>query len=356
MEWDVDNCIDFWDVDIESALPWDEDVIQAKLDWPSEGNLVGLVDADLVPYIVGFKSSSDAWFRALQKVEGIKPLSRKWYRTLLKTEECKEVIDYTNLVINSWLNRAGCDAARFYLTEGSEQYRFKIAMLKEYKGNSARKKEKPPFFQFIKKYIEVEYKASVATDCEADDLMSIEQFQLNEVLVSEGAEQGSKEAKRFSKTVIISKDKDLRMIPGWHFNPDIKNGEKFWVDMIGHLEPKFDNERPHIIKELKGTGLKFFYAQMLMGDTTDNYGGLPMCGPTAAYKLLDKVKKPKQMHKIVLDAYLKKYGPNKFKMRTWDEKSITVDFKDLFVEQGRMAWMQREKGVMFEPEHKLPRG
>lgn len=356
MKWDVDNESVFWDVGFESELLWDEDNIEAKIDWPTEGRLVGLVDADLIPYIVGHTSSADDWLKASHYVEGMKPLSKKWYRTLKKTEQCKKVIGFVNLVINSWIMRAGCDSAKFYLTEGSEQYRFKIAMAKEYKGNAARKKPKPPFFHFIKMYIEKEHGAIVARDCEADDLMAIEQFQSNEQLVMDGAEQGSKEAKRFSNTVIISKDKDLRMIPGNHYNPSIKEDGTFWVDMVGHLEPKYDIQKPHIIKELKGTGLLFFYSQMLTGDTTDNYGGLYRCGPTEAYRLLKDIKKPSKMHKVVLERYKRKYGTEPFIFTTWDKQKIKVTYLDFFVEQGRMAWMQRKRGEMFMPEHKLPRG
>jgi len=73
----------------------------------------------------------------------------------------------------------------------------------------------------------------------------------------------------FHLSVIVSKDKDLRMVPGLHWDFDtetIITAPKFgkiWID---------DSKSS---KTLKGWGTKFFWAQLLMGDVADNIKGLP---------------------------------------------------------------------------------
>ena len=75
---------------------------------------------------------------------------------------------------------------------------------------------------------------------------------------------------RSNLSVIVSKDKDLRMVPGLHYDFDteqvISVGDPFgclWIDSSKSS------------KTLKGWGTKFFWAQCLMGDTADNIQGAP---------------------------------------------------------------------------------
>ena len=81
---------------------------------------------------------------------------------------------------------------------------------------------------------------------EADDLIGM--------LVSEG------------RAIGVTVDKDLRQIPGWHWNPD-KESEP--VQVSG--------------KEAD----KYFYQQWMTGDTTDNIWGLWKVGPAKAKKVLE---------------------------------------------------------------------
>jgi len=94
-------------------------------------------------------------------------------------------------------------------------------------------------------------------DQEADDGMA----QANYQAVASGCNNLS---------VIVSKDKDLRMVPGLHYDFDTEQvvavGDAFgwlWID---------DSKSS---KTLKGWGTKFFWAQCLMGDAADNIRGLP---------------------------------------------------------------------------------
>lgn len=81
--------------------------------------------------------------------------------------------------------------------------------------------------------------------------------------------------------VIVTVDKDLRQIPGWHFNPD---KDDFPV--------RVDQEEAD----------RWFYRQWLTGDATDNIPGLFKWGPVKAEKLLAQGA-PSEWADMVLDAY-----------------------------------------------------
>lgn len=339
-----------WDVNNEVDIPFDEGTAPCFRLWPTEGEMTALLDADMFPYIVGFCQSEEDWFKALRSAEDAGLTGDEAYEFMCDLKCCQQAIDHCNSMVNEWTENAGCDSALLYLTEGRTQYRFKTAFSKQYKGT--RPSKKPPFFGLIKWYLQAKHNAIVASDEEADDLMAIEQYQRNELMVSEGAKQGSKQSRLFSGTVIVTKDKDLRMIPGWHSNPDIDKGKPFWVDRIGFLEPVYDANNK--MTKLAGGGLKFFYAQMLMGDTVDNYGGLPGMGCTTAYKLLNHLDKEKELHKAVKEQYKFKFGEKPFTLIAHTGIELRVKWKDMWVEQGRLAWMQTKPGELWQKKHELP--
>lgn len=81
--------------------------------------------------------------------------------------------------------------------------------------------------------------------------------------------------------LIWSTDKDLRQIPGRHLNSD------FQIEEIS--EEQADHQ---------------FYMQCLTGDATDNYKGLPGCGPVKAQRIL-KSGIGRLWWDIVVEAYTK---------------------------------------------------
>lgn len=72
--------------------------------------------------------------------------------------------------------------------------------------------------------------------------------------------------------IICSKDKDLRMAPGWHMDMDTDELVFVRPDEFGTIW--LDDTKSS--KKLVGWGPKFFWAQCLMGDTVDNIAGLPL--------------------------------------------------------------------------------
>lgn len=134
------------------------------------------------------------------------------------------------------------------------------AVQQEYQATRA-DKEKPERLDAIRAFIGQELNGAVHLDQEADD----------------GMAQANYGAEDRNLSVIVSRDKDLRMVPGLHFDFD--------TDTVIDVSP--DDTYGHIYiddtkssKTCKGWGTAFLWAQCLMGDTADNIKGLPaIAGP-----------------------------------------------------------------------------
>ncbi len=183
------------------------------------------------------------------------------------------------------------DYNRHRVNEDKEQveyepnFRYKVAVTKPYKGT--RKTEKPFHYRNIFVYLLSSYDCIVAIGREADDEMAIYQT----------AHLGKLD------TIICSRDKDLRQVEGWHYGWECFRQPSFGPELVeepGRLELKGN--------KLSGTGSKFLYAQMLMGDVVDNIPGLPKYGPAKAYKLLNDCTSAAQCNLVVSDEYIKVYG------------------------------------------------
>lgn len=196
-----------------------------------------------------------------------------------------------------------------YLT-GEGNFRESIAQKKGYKAN---RKDVPKPFHYanIRAYMQGRWDTIIIHGMEADDAMCIEQCKhLGE--------------NRFYTTIICSRDKDLRQCPGMHFGWELGNQPQFGPELVsgyGYLKLSKDK------KTLKGVGEKFFYAQLIMGDPTDNIPGIPKSGAIAAFKLLDGTQTSEEGFKAVVGAYRGFYG------ESWRAELL---------EQGQLLWMVRE--------------
>jgi hypothetical protein len=176
-----------------------------------------------------------------------------------------------------------------YLT-GKGNYRFEVATIQPYKGNRD-PKHKPKYFQDIREYMINKYGAVVVTGQEADDALGIKQFSNPD-----------------KSTVICSIDKDLKMIPGYHYNPNTGN---FWYQTIDDAN-------------------MFFWWQMMVGDTTDNIPGIRKVGPKTADKIIAECNGDiKQVEQRVREMYAKQYP----------------DYPGAISEVAQLLWMRREEGV-----------
>lgn len=319
---------DEWDID-DGSTP------DCFILWPTEGELIALLDADLIPYRIGFTLDEDAYSDALMAVQ------EGEVSDMSDTPQYLEAINRVDATINLWVEKSGADACIPYLTDCPEQARYDFAFTKKYKDRTA---SKPPFFKEMKEHIRIKHKAVYCTEYEADDGMSIEQCKSMGLLFDgEDIAEGAK--KTFANTIIVSVDKDLKIIPGWHYDPvkDIKS----WVTEFGSLDPVYDKNDK--MTKLAGDGLMFFYSQILVGDAVDTYPGLPRCGPVKAYNTLNGLTTEKELWIAVLDLFKKKYK-EEMPYKNWEGKWRDLKPIDLMVEQGRLAWMQRKPNEIWRED------
>jgi 5'-3' exonuclease len=256
--------------------------------------LKALIDGDILRYEIGF-ASEIGWKTIGEPVPW-------WY--------CQELFDRR---VDLIMRETGATEKQFFLS-GKNNFRNQIAKTKVYKGT--RVEHKPQNFDNLTAYIKG-MKDTVVTDgIEADDAMAIEQVRW---LPQDGDAMG----KQYD-TIICSRDKDLRQVPGWHYGWEIGNQPSFGpelVDRSGWIKLDRGGSSPKI----KGVGLKFFFSQLLTGDTVDNIPGLPKCGPVAAFKILEDCDDPDSMLKQVMFHYM---------------KAGDID-QSYLEEQGRLLWLVR---------------
>lgn len=184
-------------------------------------NRTALIDADFIAYQLA------AWAHSNQA----------------STEEMAERIEET---FADWMRRSCCTQS-IACFSCSREDNFRKDAYPLYKSN--RQSTPPAMLPTAKKLVSRASDRTVTLDrLEADDIMGI--------LSTNG---------KVSNPVIITVDKDLRQIPGWHFNPD---KEDFPVEIR------------------KAEGDYLFYQQWLTGDSVDGFGGIKGMGPKRAHKVL----------------------------------------------------------------------
>lgn len=150
-------------------------------------------------------------------------------------------------------------------------HRYAVARAKPYQGQRTSSR-RPKNWEFLRELLLADKRSYVVMDREADDVMA-----------AYGAHPGEY---GYGETVILTQDKDLRMVTGcWH--QDWKTHSLLYV-------PKDTFELVHNDKVY---GHKWFWLQMLQGDTADNIPGLPFywdgrthaAGPKKGEKVLLRV-------------------------------------------------------------------
>lgn len=166
------------------------------------------------------------------------------------------------------LESTQADKYNLYLSTSSN---FRKEVNKEYKAN--RTQPAPQHLASCKEFLIVEWKAKTKEWYEADDLLGINQT---------------------DETVLCTYDKDLSMIPGRHYSWERRgrnaNGNE-WVKEAQFFE----------VNQIDG--LRHFYKQMLIGDSTDNVFGIKGIGPAKSAKMLGGIDNEQEMFDIVYSMY-----------------------------------------------------
>ncbi len=290
--------------------------------------------------VTGRRVQIDADFLAYQvTAESADHIGEKSFSDM--QHNCTVTIDHLTAL-------AGAEFYTLFLTpsDSNKGQRFQSAALKEYQANR-KGKEKPRYLNAMRDWMGAKLGATMCRDCEADDGMSMAQYKA----IKEGNENLS---------IIASRDKDLRMVPGLHLNWESGAIEGTSADEpFGYIY--IDDTKS--TKTVKGYGWKFFWCQMLMGDTADNITGLPLvhpevmnkvkptaasnknpekrkpgkCGPVLSYEILNSVDNNKDAALLVANLY--KVCPE------WSVHWKTgepVDHKEAFLSEATLLWMRRD--------------
>lgn len=165
-----------------------------------------------------------------------------------------------------------------------------IIGVKPYQGQR-KGEDKPPLLEPLREAVCTREHAMVEFDCklhfdvEADDAMMMQAY----LLKDDG--------------LIWSEDKDLRMTPYPYW--DMELGIAMKGEPEGYLKQAYT---PGGTLKIVGQGPKFFWCQMLMGDSADNVQGITrlhgkLCGPAGAFAALDPIQGIDNIANFVLDGY-----------------------------------------------------
>jgi len=167
----------------------------------------------------------------------------EWIWSRKELQPVENALNNTNTTMSAIAKRFDSAAVQTYIS-GERNFRDTVWQTKKYKGN--RDQPKPKHLEAVRQYLVSRWDAVVSQNQEADDDIGI------------ASDTG---------TVVVSTDKDLDQIPGWHYN---------WVSgEVYYVKPE-DAET-------------FFWEQVISGDPTDNIPGLPGYGPVKARQYVEAV-------------------------------------------------------------------
>jgi|TARA_Y100000389_G_C17444752_1_gene510864 hypothetical protein len=279
--------------------------------------MIALIDADIIVYWASNHCQTN-YYDVVDKdnesikeydskrhaLDGLEDINALWQTQAIEGEESPyrviqgkivlepwaECVEFINDFIDSVVNKSKSTEYELHLS-GHTNFRKEIAVTKPYKGN--RKGEKPFYYQKVRDYLTEVMGAKVSVDEEADDTLGIAQ------------------SKDIDNTIICTIDKDLWIVPG----------------------AKYDFKREELSYVTEYDGIRHFQYQMLAGDQVDNIQGVPKIGPVKAKKILSDNEDIDDAWNIIRDLYRSSYDYNS---------------DDVMLEMGRLLWMRRKVGQMWE--------
>lgn len=263
-----------------------------------------LIDADVLRYEVASVGEKDGDVRSFDFVkqvfdERIKTIvegaGADGYQLFLSGDQ------HSTRIINRARKRTG-EPPLLY----NPNFRQAVAKGKVYKGT--RKQDKPFHWINLTAYILSGDAVSVSSGCEADDEIAIVHTKSPET------------------SIICTRDKDLRMVPGSHYGWECGKQPEFGpvsYDACGKIE--LIRSKP---PKIKGGGFAFFASQLLIGDVVDNIGGARGIGPVKAFSILENCTTEREYFSAVVRTYQELYGAH------WEE---------FLREQCSLLWIVRER-------------
>lgn len=266
-----------------------------------------LIDADVLRYEVGSvgeKLNKETGELEIRSFDFVKEVFDERIRTITEgsgSEECVLFLTGDSHTVRI-ARRSGVLDEKF-----SPNFREALAKGKVYKGT--RKQDKPFHWINLTAYILSRSNIQVSSGCEADD----------EIGISHRSDPSS--------SIICTRDKDLRMVPGWHYGWECGKQPEFGpveYDSLGKIELV----RGKSGNKITGGGFMFFGSQLLTGDVVDNIGGLRGVGPVKAYDLLSNCTSEREVFNSVKRHYEEVGGEH---------------WRQLLEEQCHLLWIVRER-------------
>ena len=290
--------------------------------------IIALIDGDILVYKSAFSAERQC-YKAVFSNGREKDFDTQYKKTELVSfltgkgfDKDEYVIEgYKNYIEPKWakararkklamiLEEVGTEEYILYLTSNDKSnFRFERAVTPGPAGLGYKQGRgaKPHYYQLVRDYFEEDSNCQIISGMEADDALGIAQCTMKE------------------DTILCTQDKDLHMIPGKHYN--FVDKEFFTAEDPGKV---WMGKTASGRKKIKGTGICWFYAQMLLGDNCDNIPGVPMYGPVKVEKLLKGITQESDLIDKVWSIYYTEF------------KS---EAKDRFLEVADLLWMLRKEG------------
>lgn len=245
-----------------------------------------LIDADYMPYRFGF--SADAGMRNELRTNHPGITDEEIAAALAETDYEHHALHGAKNAMEMILDKFSPEY-RLYLQDDSiKTYRYALASIQPYKGNRT-DFVKPKYHKEVRQYLFDVWRAIAVRHIETDDAVALEQFDNPD-----------------KTTVIVSQDKDLKMIPGWHFDP-VK--ESLFYQTIKDAN-------------------NWLFWQMLVGDKSDNIPGIKGVGEVRANKLIESCKQDTDaIREEVKKLYQRDYG---------------TEWERAYHEVGSLLWILRK--------------
>jgi 5'-3' exonuclease len=268
------------------------------MDGPTDPTL--LIDGDIFLYRCGFAvektkylvTTSDGEYKTFESAKDANGFAKNvvpdplvWSRKEVEPVEnaYKALQNSLKGVFDKFWPNEKTWKGKIYLT-GKGNFREALDSGKVYKDNRD-PAHRPKHYRAIKDYLVSGYNAKIVHGEEADDAIGRAAYSM-----------------QMDKYVIVSNDKDLDQLSGFHY--DWTKGNLYFVT---------DED-----------ALKNFYIQLLCGDATDNIPGI--VSPALARKLIADCSSPHECARVAKAEYEKKYG------EYWGDKIEVI---------GELVWIRR---------------
>jgi len=227
-------------------------------------------------------------------------ISRKTY------EPVSHAFHIVNMSMNELINRIEPEQVTVLLS-GKQNFRDEVATIRPYK-ETRKDKPKPDCLPQVEQFMIDRWGAIRVEGIEADDMCAIVAYSS----IEDGAPY-----------VIAHVDKDLRMIPGMHYD--------------------YDKQSSYYVNDWDA--LKWFYIQLLAGDSTDCIPGLYGYAEKTARSALAKSKTEKGMFKKALELYGSDAGRYKDKYYANDPRGAIGVLKEM----ANLVHMRKFDGDVWAP-------